>query len=533
MTILYRDETTAPLLHHRPPLLTGAGWRLLLMLVVVLSVLWHAPVTAALLYVDQDNKNCNDRRSSASSEPYCTVAAAFRDLRSGDTMRIRESARPYSLSVVATQSGPITIEADAGHRPVLTNDRSDTILLLLNISDWTIQGLTFDGAGQEVRYAIVVDAKFRHVRNIRIQQNRFVNLGGTIGHFKKPMAIRLTNSRWKKGKPQAHAFYVSDSLIQDNVFDNCTHGGIALKHTKNITIANNKMVQFRCGRYTDGRIGVQAIKIAFSSLDTMIRGNRIGDFQPSAECPLQPDRNPQNGEIGRSKYVGIYCDVGPQRGLVTDNIISNIDPGRSASAPNRQGAAIGIQIESRCTDWEIHNNLIYNIGRYGFRNGSRGTGFADRTEFMHNTIYNIAGDAISIRKGERLKIKHNIIANYGGVGIDFINYAKCQKSGKKCHITEQTRAFHQKNHEINHNLFWTENDAQPVARWFSHNTKLDLSGWHTATGGYDQLSTYANPNFVDAANGNFALQNRSQSVPNTRAEASLGYRPKPKTNHSQ
>ncbi|HXV83385.1 MAG TPA: hypothetical protein VEG60_26285, partial [Candidatus Binatia bacterium] len=202
MIILYRDETTAPLLQHRPPLLTGVGWRLLFMLVVVLSALWHAPVAAALLYVDQDNKNCNDRRSSASSEPYCTVAAAFRDLRTGDTMRIRESARPYPLSVVATQSGPITIEADAGHRPVLTSDRRDTILLLLNASAWTIQGLTFDGTGQEVRYAIVVDANSRHVQNIRIQHNRFVNLGGTIGHFEKPMAIQLTNSRWKKRQPQ-------------------------------------------------------------------------------------------------------------------------------------------------------------------------------------------------------------------------------------------------------------------------------------------------------------------------------------------
>jgi parallel beta-helix repeat protein len=532
MTILHRDEILTPRLHYGLFLLTSAGWWLLLTL-VALATLWPAPGLAALLYVDHDNTKCNDRRSSASSEPYCTVAAAFRDLRTGDTMRIRESARPYPLSVVATQAGPITIEADAGHRPVLTSDGSDTLLLLLNVSDWTIQGLTFDGAGQEVQYAIVVDANSRHVQNIRIQHNRFVNLGGTIGHFEKPMAIELTNSRWKKRQPQVDAFSVSDSLIQDNIFDNCIHGGISLKHTKNITIANNKMMQFRCGRYTDGRIGVQAIKISFSSLDTVIRGNRIGDFQPSAQCPLQPGRNRKNGEIARSKYVGIYCDVGPQRGLVTDNIIANIDPGRSASAPNHQGAAIGIQIESRCTDWKIHNNLIYNIGRYGILNGSRSTGFTDRTELMHNTIYNIAGNAISIRKGEGLKIKHNIIANYGGVGIDFINYAKCQKSGKKCHITEQTQVFHQKNHEINHNMFWTENDDQPVARWFSHKTNLDLNGWQTATGGYDQLSTYANPNFVDAANGNFTLQNRTLSIPNPLEGSHVGYHPKSKTNHTK
>lgn len=489
---------------------------------IFLCVLMSPPVFAATRYLDQDNTNCSDRHGGALSRPYCSIAAAFRGLRAGDTLRIRESRHPYRASVSPTQPGPITIEADEQHRPVLTTDASDTIIRLTDASQWTIRNLTFDGQGNEVQYAIFVNARSRHVRDIDIRQNRFVNLGGTPGKLKKPMAVRFTNSKWKKKKPKQHNYYVMDSTIADNIFDNNVHGGILLAHTKNVTIANNQMVNFRCGRYGDERIGVQAVKIAKSSLDTVVRGNRIGDFQSSAACPLQPGKHPKSGKPARPKYVGVYCDVGPHRGLVTGNAIFNIDAGRARTAPNRKGSSIGVFIESRCADWKIHNNLIYNIGTYAFRNGSKSTGYADRTEFTHNTVHGIAGNAISIRKGENLKIQYNILSNYGGVGIDFVNYTKCERAGRKCKITRQTKAFHQKSHEIDNNLFWQGNKAGRIATWFSHKSKLDLSGWHTASGGYGGQSIYANPGFVDAQNAQFAL--RKQSAANQPTGATYGYR---------
>ncbi len=491
----------------------------------IVLILTPYPAAATIRYVDQNHARCTDGISRDRDRPYCTTTAAFRDLQTGDTIRIRDSMTPYKLSILSTVQGPITIEAAPGHHPVFTTRGSQTMLTLLNTSHWTIQGLTFDGAGQEVKHAIVVDASVSDVTNVRIQHNRFVNLGGNHGQFKKPMAVKLTNSKWKKRTPDVHAYSVSNSSVSNNVFDNCAHGGIALKHTKNITLANNRMVNFRCGRYRDGRIGVQAVKIEFSSLDTEVRGNHIGHFQPSSQCSWQPGRNPKTGKVGRSKYVAIYCDVGPHRGLVADNVIFDIDSGRSASAPNHQGSAIGIFIESRCADWKIRNNLIYNIGRHAFRNGSRSTGYADRTEFSHNTVYNIAGDALSIRQGEELRITHNIIANYGGVAIDFLNYSHCQKAGKKCRLTDQTKAFHQTSHQIDNNLFWTEQGSKPVARWFQHKTKLDLDSWRTMTGGYDRQSTYAEPKFVDIATGNFALQSSMRSRLKTpEGFLKLGYR---------
>lgn len=491
---------------------------------IFFCLLLSPPGFAATLYVDQDNSNCSDNYSGTPSRPYCSIAASFRDLQTGDTVRIRESRRPYRASVSSTQPGPITIEADEQHRPILTTDASDTIIRLTDASQWTIRNLTFDGQGKEVQYAIFVNARSRHVRHIDIRQNRFVNLGGTAGTLKKPMAVRFTNSKWKKRKPNQNNYYVADSTIADNVFDNCAHGGIWLAHTKNVTIANNQMVNFRCGRFGDGRIGVQAVKIAMSSLDTVVRGNRIGDFQPSEACPLQPGKHPKTGKPARPKYVGIYCDVGPQRGVVTDNVVFHIDAGRSRPAPHRQGSSIGIFIESRCVDWKIHNNLIYNIGTYAFRNGSKGTGFADRTEFIHNTVHGIAGNAISIRKGENLKIKYNILSNYAGVAIDFVNYTKCERAGRKCKITHQTKAFHQKSHEIDNNLFWQGKNSGPIAIWFRHKKKLNLSSWHTASGGYGQQSIYANPEFVDAKNAQFALRKHSVANQTTRQGNAFGYR---------
>jgi hypothetical protein len=168
--------------------------------------------------------------------------------------------------------------------------------------------------------------------------------------------------------------------------------------------------------------------------------------------------------------------------------------------------------------------LIYNIGTYGFRNGFRGTGSADRTEFTHNTVYGIAGQAISIQKGENLKITHNILSNYAGVAIEFINHARCQSSGRKCNITRETKTFHQNSHEINSNLFWQGSPSGSIATWFNRKTKLTLSAWQQVTGGYDGQSIYADPEFVGAKNGQFTL--RDDSVANRKlAGVTFGYRP--------
>ncbi|ETW98152.1 MAG: hypothetical protein ETSY2_43215 [Candidatus Entotheonella gemina] len=488
---------------------------------IVCSLLLSPSVFAATRYVDQDHPQCSDNPSG--NQPYCSITAALRDLRTGDTVRIRKSRRPYRVSVTSAQPGPITIEADGQHRPVLTTDTSDTIIRLTDASHWTIRNLTFDGQGKEVRYAIFVNARSRHVHNINIQQNRFINLGGFAGTFKKPMAVRLTNSKWKKSKPNQHNYYVMDSTIAENVFDNCAHGGVLLSHTKNVTVANNQMTHFRCGRFNDGRIGVQAIKVALSSLDTVIRGNRVGAFQPSSACPLQPGKHPKAGKTARPVYAGIYCDVGSVKGLVADNVVFDIDAGRSRPAPNHNGSSTGIFIESRCTDWNVTNNLIYHIGTYGFRNGSKSTGSADRTAFTNNTVYGIAGHAISIQKGENLNIQHNIFSNYAGAAIEFVNFAKCRRSGRKCKITRETKAFHQHNHEINYNLFWQGAPSGPIAIWFNRKSKLDLPGWQQATGGYGGQSIYADPEFIGVKTGQFGLRNSSAANRKMAGEA-FGYR---------
>ena len=486
---------------------------------IIFCLILSPSAFAATRYVDQDHQQCSDNPNG--DQPYCSITAAFRDLRTGDTVRIRESRRPYRASVTSSQPGPITVEADAQHRPVLTTDASDTIITLTDASHWTIQNLIFDGQGREIRFAIDVNAQSRHVHNINIQHNRFVNLGGFAGHIDKPAAVRFISTKWHKSKPDQHDYSVTDSTISDNVFDNCAHGGVLLTHTKNVTVANNHMTHFRCGSYNDGRVGVQAIKIAQSSLGTVVRGNRIGAFQPSSACPLQPGKNSKTGKQSRPVYVGIYCDVNSQKGLIVDNVVFDIDAGRTSPAPHDNGSSMGIFIESRCEDWKVTNNLIYNIGTYGFRNGSKGTGSADRTEFTNNTVYGIAGHAISIQHGENLKIKNNILSHYGGVAIEFMNFAKCQPSGRHCKITRETTAFHQHNHEIDHNLFWQGTPSGPIAIWFSRQTKLDLSDWQRATGAYDKASIYADPAFVGAKDGQFAR--RDGSVANQNG-AAFGYR---------
>ena len=488
---------------------------------VACLLLLSQPLLAATLVVDQDHPRCSDAPSG--DRPYCSVAAAFGDLRAGDTVRIRASQRPYRVSVVSEQPGPITVEADGEQSPVLTRGSSEAIIYLIDASQWTIRHLTFDGEGEEVRYAIRVDARSRDVRHIRIEQNRFVNLGGFTGELKKPTAVRFSTPGWNKKRPEQNDYAVADSTIVGNVFDYCAHGGIEVSHTRNVTIADNRLTGFRCGRYNDGRVGVQAIKISQSSQGAVIRGNRVGAFQPSASCPVKLEKNRKSGKLSRGVYIGIYCDTGPEKGLVADNVVFDIDAGRLKPGPERRGASTGIYLESRCADWTVANNLIYNTGSYGLRIGSRPTGAARRIAVTNNTIDGVAGHAISIPKGENLTIQRNIFSNYGGVAIDFRNFAQCRRSWRKCKFTRKSRAFHQTNHHIDHNLFWQGGQDGSVAIWFNRKTKLTLSEWRRKSGGYDGQSIYADPAFVDAAKGQFEL--RASSPANQNADgAAWGYR---------
>lgn len=172
---------------------------------------------------------------------------AFKRIRKGDVVKIHPTNQPYRLEVNSKINGPITIESATRNKPTITSSGGKIILHLIDVSNWTIRNIRFDGTNQEVKHAIKIVTKKKDSSNIQISNNEFHNIGGFSGNLKKASAIRLSSS--KKNK------YVTNSVISGNTFTSNAHSSIILARTKNITINNNVLLRGRCGKFNDTRVG--------------------------------------------------------------------------------------------------------------------------------------------------------------------------------------------------------------------------------------------------------------------------------------
>ena len=414
-------------------------------------------VQASVIYVDKD-KSCPG--SGTSNSPYCSIQAAFNVADPGDVIRIRDSATPYDERAVATRSGtasaPITIEPDVGHHPKLRYSGRNAQAGVIEIKDanyWRIRDLTFDGIGtQTSRSAVVLIAYTRDITGHQIIQNTFRNWGGT-GENTKGAAAVLLSSRLNSSNPR-----VKNSLISDNTFADNAHQAIRLAGTLNITIEHNLIQNTKCGRASDGiRVGATGIKDSQGSVGNIIRNNIIHDHQRSETCLLLKQ--------GGAKYAGIYCDTGSTRGQVIGNDVYNIDKGHSENTNPRATSvsSVGIQIESRCHNWRVHDNLIYSIGIHGLRNGSDSTGDPNGTIWTNNTVYDIHRAALYIARGRNITVRNNILVH--------------DQSNASIQLTKT--AVSQGPHSIDHNHYWDMDNGTKVGKWGDYRT-LNLANWRQA-----------------------------------------------------
>jgi parallel beta-helix repeat protein len=452
------------------------------------SLSWLNPVEAAIIYVDKDS-SCPG--SGSSTSPYCSIQRAFNIVRPGDVVRIRQSATPYNERAVGTTSGtvssPITVEADVGHKPTLRYSATSAQTGTIEIRDadyWYIKGLTFDGSGiQTSKYAVLLYANSRDITGHRVVQNTFRRWGGTDENTKSSAAVTFQPS-YNNGFSN---FRVKNSIISDNTFDNNARGAIHLTKTMNIIIERNNILRTQCGRESDGRVGATGIKDSQGSVGTIIRNNIVHDHQMSADCLL--------ANQGLTTYAGIYCDTGSTQGEISGNVVYNIDKDRPNNTnPRATGvSSIGIFIESRCHDWRVHGNLVYNIGIFGLRNGSSATADPNRTKWTNNTVYGISRAALWIARGNNLTIKNNILVHdQANVGIELTH-----------------TAVNQGPHNIDHNLYWDMKDGTKVGRWGDYWTR-NLTNWRQACQ-CDSEGLSTNPLFMSVAYGseNFRLSSLS------------------------
>jgi parallel beta-helix repeat protein len=444
---------------------------------------WINPVEAAVIYVDKDS-SCPG--SGSSSFPYCSIQRALDVVRPGDVVRIRDSANPYDERAVAIRSGtssaPITIEPDVGHNPRLRYSGRNAQTGVIEIRDadyWYIRGLTFDGSGiQTSRYAVLLYAHSRDITGHKIAKNAFFHWGGTGENTASAAAVILRPS-YSGG---FNNFRVRNSVISENTFAYNSHESIRLTRSANVVIERNTIQYSQCGRGADGTAGATAIKDSQGSVGTIIRNNTIRDHQMSEDCPL-PNQ-------GHATYTGIYCDTGPTSGEIVGNVIYNIDKGRAFNSnPRATGVnSMGIFIESRCSDWKVHHNVVYYIGSYGLRNGSSRTADPDRTAWTNNTVFSISRNALWIARGKNLTVKNNILLhNQANASIELTG-----------------PAVYQGPHNIDHNLYWDMKDGTKIGRWGDFWTR-NLTNWRQACK-CDSEALSTNPLFMSVVHGSENLR---------------------------
>jgi parallel beta-helix repeat protein len=402
---------------------------------------------------------------------------------------------------VATRSGtasaPITVEPDAGHHPRLRYTGRNAQAGVIEIRDgdyWQIRGLIFDGSGtQTSKHAVILQAYTRDITGHRIVQNTFRNWGGSGENTKGAAAVILRPAYTKL----LNNFRVKNSVISDNIFANNAHEAIHLTRTGNITIEHNLIQYMQCGRKPDGRVGATGIKDSQESVGSIIRHNIVHNHQRSEDCPL-PNQ-------GNTTYAAIHCDTGSNRGDVIGNVVYNIDKDHPENTnPRATGVgSIGIFIESRCHDWQVHGNLVYNVGTHGLRNGSSSTSDPNRTVWTNNTVYGIGRSALWIARGRNLTVKNNILVH--------------DQANAAIEITKT--AVKQGPHHIDHNLYWDMKEGMKVGRWGDYVTR-DLANWRRSCQ-CDGAALSVNPSFVSVSSGSEDFRLRSFSAARAAGEGDI------------
>jgi parallel beta-helix repeat protein len=311
------------------------------------------------------------------------------------------------------------ITKETGHNPTITYTAAGAqtgAIVLKDVSNITIRGLRFDGAGlQTSRNAINIENSVgAPMTGIKILDINCSNWGGTGTTTQQAGCIRTTADDLR---------YTISVSVLNSTFSNNRFSSIRLSYTKNAIVEGNIIRNQKCGLASDGYVHWAGIKIGGDSTGMTVRNNRIDSFQTYSDCII--DVTPTNTKA--MIMAGVYCDTGGNNGIIEKNEIHTLN------YPNifPIGDSVGIFLESRCSGWTVKDNIVHKIGHKGVRNGSSGTGDPNNNTYLNNTFANISFRGIWIRRGSNHTIKNNIIhVNSSGVPIE-INATAASQGGHK------------------------------------------------------------------------------------------------------
>jgi len=451
---------------------------------------------AATLYVD-NSKPCPGTGSAQA--PYCKLALATSNRQCGDIVKVRTGARPYKETLLIEGPScpgyaPIVVQADDGALPVLTSQAGSSVpalLHLVNVSNWHIEGLRFDGKRMDgngtttPQRALLAQARDVSVTGIVFRNNHVKNWalykGGNLPNGK---AIAFEGNQTRKK-------FVHDSLITENIIENVRGFGIYVSHARNSLISKNDISKLLCKLQPDGegRIFPKVAGIkerntnttaddpSADTMDNVFEENVIHDLPDTFTCASESG---STDPLDEASVFGYWCDVGAKHGIVRRNKISNIGYVTEGTYYAR-----GLLIESRCHGYTIEGNEIAQVGGPGIENRN-----ANDTQISHNTLHNIRLNGVYLKDGARAEIKDNIFSSIRSAGVSISDLAR-QDGG----------------HTIDCNLYDLVGQPGAIAGMTIPKT---LAGWQEAC----QCDTHADTGgiFIDPDNGDFRLKPTNPAV---------------------
>ncbi|MDX5512010.1 MAG: right-handed parallel beta-helix repeat-containing protein [Hymenobacteraceae bacterium] len=390
------------------------------------------------------------------------------------TFTVAANSGPYTEQLVLTGNVPGISAANSitfkGNNQVLEYagvSASRATVVLDGISHVTIDSLVINAIDNTYGYGVHIT---KGADSLTITNNT-INISSTSTTESNSAGIVASNTNTSVTSTGNNANYltISGNTISGGYVGLRLNGASATRGTAN-TISNNRVLNF----YADG--------IFLSYLDSaLVEGNEIA--RPSRSSSI-------------TTFTGITLS-NSQKVTVSKNRIHT--PSGAAVASNTFYGIYSTGDAAQGRENLVVNNLVYNVNSSSTVYGIYNTG-ADGVYYYHNTIVlddpamvssSIARGFYQTTDASNIEVKNNIFSiTRGGTGAKYALYFGAAGSS----IVSNNNVFHINAPNANVGYFSV---AKPT-----------LADWQaTNNGAYDQNSVAQDPQFVNAATGNFEPQN--------------------------